>query len=220
MFSKLSALALLIPFVSAVTLQIPEGIIRSSSQVTINWTKEPSDDVFSIYLFNPIFSNSFAIANNVNPADESITLTLPVVPAGDGYTLAAVNITNINDVYSQTASFNIAEQISSTASSTSSAASSSGSSSASTTGAVSGSGSSGSPSPTSTSRFGVTVSGSSTASQSSGTGASGSSSSSATSPSASNFNNDNGAVGLVGAGAGKLAALTLAVIAGGAMIVL
>ncbi|KAJ3517406.1 hypothetical protein NLJ89_g527 [Agrocybe chaxingu] len=99
MFRKLIPLALLAQLASALVLQIPENP-TSGGTVTIRWTNEASDtfDTFSLELINTAFNNAFAIANNVNPTENSITLTLPIVPVGAGYTLEAVNIGNINDV--------------------------------------------------------------------------------------------------------------------------
>lgn len=79
---------------------------------------------FSLYLYNEEFNDSFAIANNVDPALGSITIQIPVVPVRfvkscsppcsqadnenrDGYTLRAVNVGNIEDVYSSTGSFSV-----------------------------------------------------------------------------------------------------------------
>ncbi|CAA7264945.1 unnamed protein product [Cyclocybe aegerita] len=136
MFSKLIPFALLAQLASALVLQIPENP-TSGGSVTIRWTNEASDtfDTFSLELINTAFNNAFAIANNVNPSAGQITLTLPIVPVGSGYTLEAVNIGNINDVFASTGSFSIGA---STASVTSTSTSASGS----TSGTVSGSGSS------------------------------------------------------------------------------
>jgi len=108
MLAKLSALALAIPLVAGtVQLNIPKGPIYSQQQITITWTSQPSDPLFSIELINPSFHNAFAIANNVRPTDGQVTLTLPVVPEGGDYQLNAVDVGNINNVYSSTSSFNI-----------------------------------------------------------------------------------------------------------------
>jgi hypothetical protein len=96
-------------------LHLPPDICSNSHSAT--WSFE---------LINVAFNNAFAIANNVDPASNSITLTLPVVPVGcvfllrmlsqkahidslcsDGYTLQAVNIGNISDVFATTGDFSV-----------------------------------------------------------------------------------------------------------------
>ena len=80
------------PFVSALTLNTPENL-ASGGSATITWTTASGDpSTFSIELLNTVFHNSFAIANNVNPSSGTITLDLPIVPPGNGYTLEAVDI--------------------------------------------------------------------------------------------------------------------------------
>ncbi|TFK56827.1 hypothetical protein OE88DRAFT_60676 [Heliocybe sulcata] len=88
------SLAILVPFVSALTLNAPSGL-SSGGPATITWTSESTDPPFSIELVNTVFHNSFAIANNVNPTLNSMTIALPIVPVGDGYTLEAVNVTSV-----------------------------------------------------------------------------------------------------------------------------
>lgn len=55
--------------------------VRSSSPVTITWTSTAGDAHFSIELINQSFNRQFAIANNVDPTLNTLTLTLPAVPA-------------------------------------------------------------------------------------------------------------------------------------------
>jgi hypothetical protein len=126
MFTKLSLLALAAPLmVSALKLAIPENP-TNSGQITIKWTNEPNDpDTWTFELTNESFNKQFAIANNVNPSASQLTLTLPVVPVGSGYTLQAVNIGNITDVFAETPEFAIGAAT--TASSSASTAASSGS---------------------------------------------------------------------------------------------
>ncbi|KIJ97037.1 hypothetical protein K443DRAFT_681822 [Laccaria amethystina LaAM-08-1] len=128
MFAKLSLLALVAPLVSALTVNNPSNP-TSGGQVTITWTTAAGDpDSFSIELVNTSFNNAYAIANNVDPSTGSITLTIPTVPVGAGYTIEFVDIGNINTVYTTSGSFSIgANSASSTSAST--AASSSGTSS-------------------------------------------------------------------------------------------
>ncbi|KAH6911080.1 hypothetical protein BKA70DRAFT_1398720 [Coprinopsis sp. MPI-PUGE-AT-0042] len=136
MFAKLSAVALLAaPLAAALTLNAPTEP-TSSGEVTITWDFEPSDPLFTIELTHPSFNDKLAIANNVDPAQGSVTFVLPAVPAQSGYTLEAVNVGDINEVYSTTGAFAIAPNPNTTfsASSTaSSAVASSGSAGASVT---------------------------------------------------------------------------------------
>ncbi|KAF8635296.1 hypothetical protein AX15_000474 [Amanita polypyramis BW_CC] len=147
-----SVLALVAPLACAtIVIQQPSNI-RSNTVVTINWssTDQGNDPpTFSLELVNQIFHNSYAIGNTIPTSQGSITLTLPTVPEGDGYSLQAVNVTNINDVYSQTSQFNVGAPLSSSSSSTSGTASGS-------TVTVS------TIPPVSTSRFGTTVGASAT----------------------------------------------------------
>ncbi|KDR85922.1 hypothetical protein GALMADRAFT_132548 [Galerina marginata CBS 339.88] len=135
MFCKLSLLALVAPLVSALTLDVPQNP-TSGGSITIKWNSAPNDpDSWSFELVNTVFHNSFAIANNVNPTAGQLTLTLPVVPVGDGYTLEAVNVGNIDDIFATSAGFSIGANSASVSSapSTSGSASKSSSSSASST---------------------------------------------------------------------------------------
>ncbi|PPQ69664.1 hypothetical protein CVT26_001533 [Gymnopilus dilepis] len=125
MFSKLALLsAVVAPLASALTLNIPTNP-TSGGNVTITWSSAPNDpETFSLELINTAFHNSFAIANNVNPTAETISLTLPIVPVGDGYSLEAVDVGNITNVFASTGTFSIgASTASFTPSSTSSGAS-------------------------------------------------------------------------------------------------
>ncbi|KAF8915167.1 hypothetical protein CPB85DRAFT_1180542, partial [Mucidula mucida] len=94
---------------SAFALQVedPTDTVRSSSSLTINWTSQSSDPVFSIELINDSFNRQFAIANNVQPSLNTLTLTLPQIPSGGGYTIQFVNISNINDIFTQTSTFSV-----------------------------------------------------------------------------------------------------------------
>ncbi|GBE77529.1 hypothetical protein SCP_0104040 [Sparassis crispa] len=143
MFVKISALAALLPLVSALTIQTPANW-DSAIQANITWTSASTDpSTWSFELVNPVnFHNSFGLANNVDPSTGVLLVELPVVPPGDGYLLQAVNISNINDVFAQSGDFAIGATPSTSAASSSSTAassSSSGSASASTTGSSSGS---------------------------------------------------------------------------------
>lgn len=77
-----STLAVLLPFVNALTLNTPASL-TSGGQATITWTTTAGDPPFTLELVNAVqFHNSFGIANNVDPSLQTINLTLPIVPAG------------------------------------------------------------------------------------------------------------------------------------------
>ncbi|KAI0778691.1 hypothetical protein BD413DRAFT_601391 [Trametes elegans] len=190
MLSQLSLVAALAlaPWTQALLLQLPVDW-QFSSQVNISWSHTPTDPPFTLQLVNTNeFHDTFAVANNLDPSADFASFQLGVVPAGT-YTLRAINVTNANQVYDETPSFQI-----STPPSTSSSASSTAASTASS-GAVSASATSGTLTVTNSAAtstgFGKTVSNT----------ASGSNTASATSPSDSsaptNFNgNGNGAATL------------------------
>jgi len=129
MFSKLNILAFalsVVPFVSAVQFEVPKNPATEST-ITIKWTTEASDPgTWSLELINDVFNRAYAIGNNLDPSLGSITITLPAVPPGDGYTLEAVNIGNINEVYGTSPTFTIGPAISASVSSPASTPSGSG----------------------------------------------------------------------------------------------
>jgi hypothetical protein len=166
----LATLALLAPLVLAeITIDAPKNPVSSGS-ITVNWHSDPAVDppVFQLYLFNEVFHDNFGIANNVDRSLNSITLVLPVVPAGDGYTIKAVALDNVGNVFGSSPNFYIGET---TASSTPSSTKFSTSSHASSSTQL-GSTTSGSPSMTtsksSTSGFGSTFKPSTTSTDTSG----------------------------------------------------
>ncbi|KAJ7832955.1 hypothetical protein B0H13DRAFT_2679039 [Mycena leptocephala] len=63
---------------------------------------------FSIELTHPSFNHAIAIANNVDPTLDQTTVELPIVPAGDQYTLQFANITDINQIFATSGDFSIA----------------------------------------------------------------------------------------------------------------
>ncbi|KDQ25117.1 hypothetical protein PLEOSDRAFT_1094527 [Pleurotus ostreatus PC15] len=169
MFAKVYTLTLLASLVAALQIA-PLRDARSQGAVRVTWTNDADDTSrfasFSVFLHHPSFRSDFAILNNQRPADGGADVTLPVVPAQDGYTLRATDVGNINNEFAVSSPFSIGPEASSSstiASSTSSSVSVSGSSTG--TAAVtlsSGSGTVLSVPPTSA--FGVTVSSSPTAS--------------------------------------------------------
>jgi hypothetical protein len=109
MFAQLTALALALalPLVSAMTVGTPVGAI-TGSPVTLTWAGNSSDPAyFTFELTNPLFNYDFAIANNVQTSEGSLSLTLPQVPVGGGYTLLSIATDNINQIYGQSSEFSI-----------------------------------------------------------------------------------------------------------------
>ncbi|KAK0203346.1 hypothetical protein DFS33DRAFT_787456 [Desarmillaria ectypa] len=155
----------------ALTISTPNQPVVSASNLTIKWNAAYVDEAtFTVELINTAFNRQFAIANNVNSGygDSELTVLLPAVLPGDGFTLQLVNPGNINDVYAESGQFTVVDTTSSSSStgtgSTDASGSTAMSASASTT-----------TSPSSSTSFGVTHSNTIT----------GSSTSSATSSSAS-----------------------------------
>jgi len=107
MYSKFT-LAALLPFAAALSV---EPLINPSSQgeVTVKWAVTSPDDpaVFTIELSNDVFNDEFAIANAVDASLEEITLTLPVVPDGGGYTVQLVDVGDIDNIYAESGEFSI-----------------------------------------------------------------------------------------------------------------
>ncbi|KAJ7466997.1 hypothetical protein FB451DRAFT_1483990 [Mycena latifolia] len=66
--------------VLSLTVNTPVGEVHSGQSLTITWESTPNDPTFSIELISPSFNSALALANNVEPAKDEITLTLPVVP--------------------------------------------------------------------------------------------------------------------------------------------
>ncbi|THU97154.1 hypothetical protein K435DRAFT_889908 [Dendrothele bispora CBS 962.96] len=205
MFNKIALVAAVLPFVQALTWGAPPTDAVSTQQSTLTWTATDSDTVFSIELTHPLLNDKIAIANNVNPGDQSITVTWPVLIGRDGYTVQAVNIGNITDVFATSSAFNIAAPPSVSQSSTASGAS--GASSGTASGSAA---STTATAPTSASRTTPSGSGSNSASGSASQTAPNSSSSSAA-PTSINGNGatsakvNGGLVALAAAGAALFA---------------
>ncbi|KIP11768.1 hypothetical protein PHLGIDRAFT_33240 [Phlebiopsis gigantea 11061_1 CR5-6] len=214
MLPKLCALAALLPFAASLTITTPTNL-TSGGPATISWTTAAGDpSTWSFELVNTdVFHNSFAIANNVNPSLGSISMTLPSVPPGDGYTIEAVNITNINQIFATSGSFTVAPTVSSTSSSASSTLSSAADTALSGSSTLTVSGASGTSS--SSSAFGTTLSGSSAASGSGSSSPSGTGSSSSSSATPTNFNGNSGAISF---GVNSILALVAAAAVGAAVV--
>jgi len=82
--------------------------VITQATTTFTWDFQPNDPIFSLYLVNEEFHDTFAIANNVYPTEGQITLSLPVLPVRGGYTLKATDVGDIGKVYSETAQFTVA----------------------------------------------------------------------------------------------------------------
>ncbi|KAJ7097051.1 hypothetical protein B0H15DRAFT_1019410 [Mycena belliarum] len=89
---------------------------QSGGTVTITWSSTATDPTFSIELTHPSFNAAIAIANNVDPLNNQVTVGLPIVPADSDYTLQFVNITDINQVFATSPDFSIAPAPSTSAS--------------------------------------------------------------------------------------------------------
>jgi hypothetical protein len=79
----LSSAIIFLPLVSALSnLQVSTGP-TSGGPVTITWSQDSTDpSSCSFELVNTIFHNSFAIANNIQTSQQTLTVTLPAVPPG------------------------------------------------------------------------------------------------------------------------------------------
>ncbi|KAJ3773249.1 hypothetical protein FB446DRAFT_12015 [Lentinula raphanica] len=109
MFAKAFVLLAALPAALSLTLDTPTNV-TSGLVSDVTWTSEDGDPTFTLELNHPSFRNSLALANNVNPTSGSpLSIEWPIVPADSGYTLSAVNVTNINAVFSTSGSFSIAQ---------------------------------------------------------------------------------------------------------------
>jgi len=142
MLNKLSVLTLVIPFVSAITLQAVQPAFSDSitptGQIAISYTVSRGDPtVFNFIIVNTVNQASFFVqAENVTRAFQTPTQTLfpaptlygtvgaamPNVPVGDNYVLEAVSTTDNSNVFATSPSFSVvaAPATSSTASDTTS----------------------------------------------------------------------------------------------------
>ncbi|PBK79275.1 hypothetical protein ARMGADRAFT_858753, partial [Armillaria gallica] len=100
--------ALPLVLVHRLTISNPTETVTSMGPITIMWQTSSGDpSVFSIEPINQSFNSQYAITNNVDSSLGSLTLTLPQIPAEDGYTIELVNISNINNIYTQTGTFSV-----------------------------------------------------------------------------------------------------------------
>ncbi|KAJ3999712.1 hypothetical protein F5050DRAFT_1564479, partial [Lentinula boryana] len=109
LLTSCSVLLAALPAVFSLTLDTPTNV-TSGLVSDVTWSATDGDPTFSLELNHPSFGNSLALANNVNPTSGSpLSIEWPIVPADSGYTLSAVNITDINTVFSTSGSFSIAQ---------------------------------------------------------------------------------------------------------------
>lgn len=213
MFAKLCTIvAVALPFVQALTVSTPTNV-NSGGTVNLNWTTAAGDPTtFSVELINTVFNNQFALANNVDPSLQTLTINMPIVPAGDGYTIEFVGVSNISQIFTTTGGFSIGATVTSSSSSSSSA--SSGASSSSHSG--SGSGTTTSGASTSSTPLASTISQtlSSLSSVASSAISAASSAGSAASASTTAFNGAKAAFGVHG----SYALMILGVVAGAAVV--
>ncbi|KAF8330871.1 uncharacterized protein EI90DRAFT_3288816 [Cantharellus anzutake] len=116
MFTRLVALAALLPALVSATLEVTQptgaGWVGNTT-VLISWIWNATDPNFSCELGNdgirtgPLKSGPIAIANNVVPNTGSLSVQLPVVPPGNNYWIKLVKVDNINTVYAQSPLFAI-----------------------------------------------------------------------------------------------------------------
>jgi len=117
MFTRFISLLVLVAPLASATLSInlanPTGL-KSGGYFIVNWTSTSADDPpFSLELNNSaIFHNTLAIANNILPTSATgISVLIPSVPNDNDYFITAVEISNVNNIYAQTAIFSIGSDI-------------------------------------------------------------------------------------------------------------
>ncbi|KAF9654150.1 hypothetical protein BDM02DRAFT_6785 [Thelephora ganbajun] len=87
-------------------------MFKKISPVTITWTTTPGDPAtFDLYLTNDNFHNTYALKNVVQTATGTITLLLPVVPPGPGYTFQASPVGDVTTKLSQTGTFDVGQPL-------------------------------------------------------------------------------------------------------------
>ncbi|KAH9922524.1 uncharacterized protein B0H18DRAFT_1018036 [Fomitopsis serialis] len=107
---KLALSSLVLLFSTANALQLHNLTYRyyQGETLTENWQSQSGDPAsFSLLLQSTARQappETFALVADVSTAEGSVSFTVPDVSDGL-YVLNAVNVTNDNDIYSQTASF-------------------------------------------------------------------------------------------------------------------
>ncbi|KAJ7485505.1 hypothetical protein FB451DRAFT_58681 [Mycena latifolia] len=97
--------------VLSLTVNTPIGEVHPAQSLTITWESTPTDSAtFDIELFKPSFIIPLALASNVDTSTGEITVTLPLVPAGE-YILEFVNRTDINEIFAASGVFSIAPAV-------------------------------------------------------------------------------------------------------------
>ncbi|KAK0441508.1 uncharacterized protein EV420DRAFT_1579878 [Desarmillaria tabescens] len=112
------SILLLLPAVAlALTISTPDQPVVSAANLTIKWNAAYVDEaLFTVELINAAFNRQYAIANNVNSGygGSELTVLLPAVLPGAGFTLQLVNPGNINDVYAESGQFTVVDASSTT----------------------------------------------------------------------------------------------------------
>ncbi|KAJ7502181.1 hypothetical protein B0H11DRAFT_2223651 [Mycena galericulata] len=88
---------------SALALFINPSSVTSTEMTIITWNNAFSDPLFTIEINYPSFNNVLAVANNINPANDNITVTIPPLH----YTLTS-SISPTFDVLATSSDFHIA----------------------------------------------------------------------------------------------------------------
>ncbi|KAJ7625197.1 hypothetical protein B0H17DRAFT_1218831 [Mycena rosella] len=108
--SLFSLIALAAPLASAFTLSAPTN--PTSGEITqIHWGFTPTDPVaFTLFLMNSTqaFDLKVTIGENLRTNLGQITTLWPVLPAGAGYQLRAVDVTNVDRVLAFSRAFAVA----------------------------------------------------------------------------------------------------------------
>jgi len=114
-FKAAAAILAALPLAARATLSITAPTNwNTSGSATLTYTGAATDPVFSCELNNGglLQYGSLAFCNNQSPTAGAINFQLPSVPAGDGYTVTFVAVSNINTVYATSAPFSIGAQYS------------------------------------------------------------------------------------------------------------
>ncbi|KAF7433808.1 hypothetical protein PC9H_005774 [Pleurotus ostreatus] len=119
MFASVYTLAFFAALAAALQIE-PLQNANSQGDTRITWINDAADtsrfSTFSVFLHHPTFNSDFALLNNQRPTDGGANVTLPAVPAQDGYTLRATDIANITDEFAVSSPFAIGPEVSSTSS--------------------------------------------------------------------------------------------------------
>ncbi|KAH9932205.1 uncharacterized protein B0H18DRAFT_952357 [Fomitopsis serialis] len=104
----LSSLILLFSIANALELDSPTSGWYPGDTVTVGWTSQSGDPAsFSLTLVSADSNGeAFALAADVPTDEGSVSITVPDVAAGQ-YVLNAANVTNVNEIYAESAQFSV-----------------------------------------------------------------------------------------------------------------